>query len=84
VPQNNVYVYFRYLEPIKEMGQPAEVIMVVINNSTKEQTLSWSRFTEGFKGYDKGKDVLTNQTFDFEVPSGSIPAKTSYIIKLSH
>lgn len=84
VPQNNVYVYFRYLEPVKEMVQPAEVIMVVINNSTKEQTLSWSRFTEGFKGYDKGKDVLTNQTFDFEVPNGSIPAKTSYIIKLSH
>jgi hypothetical protein len=65
------------------MGQPAEVIMVVINNSTKEQTLSWSRFAEGLRGFDKGKDVLNNQTFDFEVPNGNIPAKTSYIIKLS-
>lgn len=84
VPQNNVYVYFRYLEPVKEMGQAAEVVMVVINNSTKEQTLSWSRFAEGLHGFEKGKDVLNNQTFDFEQPSGSIPAKTSYIIKLSH
>lgn len=84
VPQNNVYVYFRYLEPVKELGQAAEVIMVVINNSTKEQTLSWSRFAEGFKGYDKGKDVLNNQTFDFEQATGQIPAKTSYIIKLTH
>jgi hypothetical protein len=84
VPQNNVYVYFRYLEPVKELGQAAEVIMVVINNSTKEQTLSWSRFAEGFKGYDKGKDVLNNQTFDFEQATGQIPAKTAYIIKLTH
>ena len=82
LPDNNVYVYFRYLEPVKEMGQPAEVIMVVINNSTKEQTLSWSRFAEGLHGFEKGKDVLNNQTFDFEQPSGTIPAKTSYIIKL--
>ena len=84
VPQNNLYVYFRYLEPIKEMAQPAEVIMVIINNSKEEQTLNWSRFSEGFFGFDKGKDVLTNQTFDFEVPTGIVPAKTSYIIKLSH
>lgn len=84
VPQNNLYVYFRYLEPIKEMAQPAEVIMVIINNSKEEQTLNWSRFSEGFFGFDKGKDVLTNQTFDFEVPTGKVPAKTSYIIKLSH
>jgi glycosidase len=84
VPQNNVYVYFRYLEPVKEMAQPAEVIMVIINNSTKEQTFSWSRFAEGFRGYDKGKDVLTNQTFDFEAPNGTIPEKTAYIIQLHH
>lgn len=84
VPQNNVYVYFRYLEPIKENMTDAEVVMVIINNSKSEQTLSWSRFSEGFFGFDKGKDVLNNQTFDFEAPNGIIPAKTSYIIKLSH
>jgi glycosidase len=84
VPQNNVYVYFRYLEPVKALGKEAEVIMVIINNSNKEETLTWSRFVEGLYGYEKGLDVLTNQSFDFEQPSGKIPAKTSYIIKLSH
>ena len=58
--------------------------MVIINNSSKDQTISWSRFSEGYKGYTKGIDVLNNQTFDFEQNSGLIPAKTSYIIKLTH
>jgi hypothetical protein len=77
-------VYFRYLEPVTALGKEAEVIMVIINNSNKEETLTWSRFAEGIHGYEKGLDVLTNQSFDFEQPTGKIPAKTSYIIKLSH
>jgi glycosidase len=84
VPQNNVYVYFRILEPVKELGKEPEVIMVIINNSSKDEELSWSRFSEGLNGFGKGLDVLNNQTFDFEQPKGKIPAKTSYIIKLSH
>lgn len=84
VPQNNVYVYFRYLEPVKEMAQDAEVVMVILNNSNKDQSLEWARFAEGFKGYTKGKDVLNNQTFDFEQKNTTIPAKTAYIIKLTH
>lgn len=84
VPQNNVYVYFRYLEPVQDKSQQPEVVMVIINNSSKDQAISWSRFSEGYKGYTKGIDVLNNQTFDFEQNSGLIPAKTSYIIKLTH
>ena len=84
VPQNNVYVYFRYLEPVKEEGQDAEVVMVILNNSNKDQSLEWARFAEGFKGYTQGKDVLNNQTFDFEQKNTTIPAKTAYIIKLTH
>lgn len=84
VPQNNVYVYFRYLEPVKEMAQDAEVVMVILNNSNKDQSLEWARFAEGFKGYTKGKEVLNNQTFNFEQKGTLIPAKTAYIIKLTH
>jgi glycosidase len=84
VPQNNVYVYFRYLNPEQTGSKDAEVIMVILNNSQKEEELTWSRFSEGFQGYEFGKDVLTNQTFDFEQKTGKIPAKTSYIIKLHH
>ena len=84
VPQNNVYVYFRYWNPEQAGSEDAEVIMVILNNSQKEEELTWSRFSEGFQGYEFGKDVLTNQTFDFEQKTGKIPAKTSYIIKLHH
>ncbi len=84
VPQNNVYVYFRFLSPEKSGGKEAEVIMVILNNSEKEEEIIWSRFAEGLHGYEFGKDVLTNQTFNFEQPSGKIPAKTAYIIQLHH
>lgn len=84
VPQNNVYVYFRYLSPEQAGGKEAEVLMVILNNSQKEEELSWSRFSEGLHGFEFGKDVLSNQTFDFEQKTGKIPAKTSYIIKLQH
>lgn len=84
VPQNNVYVYFRYIRPEKAASQDPEVIMVILNNSSKEEEIAWSRYAEGLHGFEFGKDVLTNQTFDFEQKTGKIPAKTAYIIKLQH
>lgn len=84
VPQNNVYVYFRYLSPKQAGAQAPEVIMVVLNNSSKDEMLNWSRFEQGLHGFEKGKDVLNNQSFDFEQKTGLIPAKTAYIIQLHH
>jgi len=84
VPQNNVYVYFRYIRPEKAASQDPEVIMVILNNSSKEEEIAWSRYAEGLHGFEFGKDVLTNQTFDFEQKTGKIQAKTAYIIKLQH
>ena len=84
VPQNNVYVYFRYLNPEKSASKNPEVIMVILNNSEKEEELVWDRFTEGIQGFNFGTDVLTNQTFDFELKTGKIPAKTAYIIQLKN
>ena len=84
VPQNNVYVYFRYLKPENSEGKNPEVIMIILNNSEKEEELVWDRFTEGTQGFNFGTDVLTNQTFDFEQKTGKIPAKTAYIIQLKN
>lgn len=84
VPQNNVYVYFRYLSPKQAGAQAPEVIMVVLNNSSKDEMLNWSRFEQGLHGFEKGKDVFNNQSFDFEQKTGLIPAKTAYIIQLHH
>ncbi len=84
VPQNNVYVYFRYLNPEKSASQDPEVVMVILNNSEKEEEIAWSRFAEGIQGFNFGTDVLTNQSFDFEQKTGKIPAKTAYIIQLKN
>lgn len=84
VPQNNVYVYFRYLNPEKSASHDPEVVMVILNNSEKEEEIAWSRFAEGIQGFNFGTDVLTNQSFDFEQKTGKIPAKTAYIIQLKN
>ena len=84
VPQNNVYVYFRYLTPEENKTAEPQVVMVILNNSDNEQKLAWSRFVEGLHGFEKGNDVLNNQSFDFEQESMMIPSKTSYIIQLHH
>ncbi|ALR29943.1 alpha-amlyase [Chryseobacterium sp. IHB B 17019] len=73
VPQNNVFVYFRYNEK--------ESVMVVLNNNEKDETLDLKRFDESLKGFSKGKDVISNQEFLLQ-NSLTIPAKTSMIIEL--
>lgn len=56
IPENNVYVYFRY--------NTTESVMVLINNSTENRTLKTSRFQENIGNFKTGKDVVTEQSFD--------------------
>ena len=56
VPENNVYVYFRYNEN--------ESVMVVVNNNAEKQTFKTNRFAENIKNYQSGKDIFTEKTFD--------------------
>ncbi|WP_159800691.1 glycoside hydrolase family 13 protein [Flavobacterium sp. MK4S-17] len=53
LPENNVYVYFRYNDK--------ETVMVAINNSDKAQTLGTARFDESIKNYTSGKNVLDDK-----------------------
>lgn len=64
IPENNVYVYFRYnnINPNDNKTQN-QTVMVVINNSTEKQTIKTSRFQENTKNYTSGKDVVTEKTF---------------------
>jgi glycosidase len=73
VPENNVYVYFRYNEN--------ETVMVILNNSTKKQTFKTNRFAENIKNYKSGKDVLTNTTFNLDNEI-SIEGKSALILEL--
>ena len=55
VPENNVYVYFRYNEK--------ESVMVVVNNNEEKRTFRTNRFAENIKKYQSGKDIFTEKTF---------------------
>jgi len=73
VPQDGVFVYFRYNEK--------ESVMVIINNNEKDQTLDLKRVAESLNGFTKGKEIIS----DKEIPlqnSMNIPAKTPLIIEL--
>ncbi len=58
VPENNVYVFFRY--------DNSETVMIVINNNLEKQTIKTSRFQENIKNFKSGKDVLSEKSFDLK------------------
>ena len=73
VPQNNVFVYFRYNEK--------ETVMVVLNNSDKTEILDLKRFEEVLKSFSKGKDFISEREFSLQ-NTLSVPAKTPMVIDL--
>ncbi|MDR4890804.1 MULTISPECIES: glycoside hydrolase family 13 protein [unclassified Chryseobacterium] len=73
VPQDGVFVYFRYNEK--------ESVMVVINNNEKDQPLDLKRFAESLNGFTKGKDIISGKDILLQ-NSMNIPAKTPFIIEL--
>ena len=73
IPQNNVYVYFRYNDD--------EKVMVVINNSPKEQALDLNRFSEMLKYVSIGKDIISNKDIVLNYKL-IIEAKASMVIEL--
>jgi glycosidase len=68
IPENNVYVYFRYNE--------SESVMVVINNNTEKQKINTNRFSESLTGYQSGTDVVTTKKWnikeDLEIEGKSV------------
>jgi len=73
VPDNNVYVYFRYNEK--------ETVMVIINNNTDKQTLKTNRFKESIQNLKSGKEVLSGKTFDLNNDL-EIEGKSALILEL--
>ena len=73
IPENNVYVYFRYTD--------SKRVMVIINNNKETQNLDYKRFSEGLKDFTKGKDIISDKDFDLKT-NLSVPAKSSLILEL--
>lgn len=72
VPENNVYVYFRY--------DANDKVMVVINNNPEVQTLDLKRFKEMIKTATSGTDIISEKQIALE-NTLTIDGKTSMIIE---
>lgn len=68
IPENNVYVYFRYNDK--------ETVMVVMNNDTEKHKLKMDHFNESIKNYKTGIEVLSgkqiNTKEDLEIEGKSV------------
>lgn len=73
VPQDDVYVYFRYDE--------RQRVMVILNKNEKKHNLRLDRFAEMLDGVSKGIDVLSGQSFDLKNEL-TLPAKSPMILEL--
>ncbi len=73
IPENGVYVYFRY--------NKNESVMVLLNNSDKEQEIKTDRFAECLKGFNSGKGIISGKEIN-DLSIIKIPAKTAKIIEL--
>jgi glycosidase len=72
IPQNGLYVYFRYDEK--------HTVMVVLNKSRKDTDLDLTRFQRMLKGTKAGRNVLTDQPVDLTAPL-HLPALKSTAIE---
>jgi neopullulanase len=73
VPNDGIYVYFRYSE--------SNAVMVIVNKNKDVKKLDLSRFNEILKDYSKGTDVATGVEYVIG-NSMDVPAETSLILDL--
>lgn len=73
IPEDNVYVYFRYNDN--------ETVMVIINNAAQPKTFKTARFQENIKDFRSGKDVLTGKSINVKEDI-TIEGKSVLILEL--
>ncbi|MBC6991035.1 glycoside hydrolase family 13 protein [Hymenobacter sp. BT491] len=73
LPQDGLYVYFRYT--------PAGTVMVATNSTDKPASLPTARFAERTAGFTKARNVLTNEALN-DISTISLPAKTAVVLEL--
>ena len=73
VPENNVYVYFRYSN--------SETVMVILNNDTEKHTLNLDRFKENIKTHLSAIEVLSEKQINLK-DDLQIEGKSAMILEL--
>lgn len=74
VPQDGIYVYFRYNEN--------ESVMVILNKNQDERTIDTSRFHERISGYKTGKEIISGRQLS-DILKITVPARSAVIVELS-
>jgi glycosidase len=72
-PEDAVYTYFRH--------NSKHTVMVVMNTSNDERTVTLERFAERTKGFSKAKNIVTSQMADLTA-DWKMPGKTIWIMEL--
>lgn len=73
LPENGVYVYFRFTD--------SEKVMVALSKNNKEVELELARFSEMLDGVTKGQDVLSGQSYSL-TKSVKVPAKGALVLEV--
>jgi glycosidase len=73
VPQDGIYVYFRY--------NADKTVMMLMNGEEKEVSLSTARFAERTTGFTQAINVATDEVLT-DISQIKIPAKTTLVLEL--
>lgn len=73
VPENGIYVYFRY--------NADKTVMIVMNTNDAVSDLSLKRFNERLNGFSKAFNVVSSQQIN-SLQTINIPAKTTFVLEL--
>lgn len=72
IPEDGVYLYFRYDE--------LKTVMMVYNSRDKQQIITTERYSERINGALKARDVITDTIID--LAKLTIPAKATLVLEL--
>ncbi len=72
IPENGVYVYFRYNDE--------EKVMVVLNKNKKQVKINIERFNEIISGYETAKDVISGK--EYPVNELKVSAMTALVLEV--
>ncbi len=72
VPENSIYVYFRY--------DNLQTIMVVVNAGQEDADINIGRFEEMTCGYLKARDIISDKTYD--INEIKVQSRTTSIFEL--
>ena len=72
LPEDGVYVYFRY--------DAKQTVMCIMNTGNNNKIIDFKNYTERTNGFTKAVDVLNNKTYSNQVP---VAAKQMLVLQLA-